>query len=64
MFKYRNPYAYYKISNTEGKSNYKEDRRDKTLYMEKLKDIVYIADITEEQKKYIFNYYRYIFDKF
>ena len=66
MFKYRNPYAYYKISNTEGKSNYKEDRRDKTLYMEKLKDIVYIADstedITEEQKKYIFNYCRYILE--
>lgn len=66
MFKYRNPYAYYKISNTEGKSNYKEDRRDKTLYMEKLKYIVYIADstedITEEQKKYIFNYCRYILE--
>lgn len=44
MFKYRNPYKYYKIYSIDGKSNYKEDRRDKTLYMEKLKDIVTIAD--------------------
>ncbi len=66
MFKYRNPYKYYKIYNIDGKSNYKEDRRDKTIYMEKLKDIVMIADsgenVTEEQKKYIFNYCRYILE--
>lgn len=66
MFKYRNPYKYYKIYSIDGKSNYKEDRRDKTLYMEKLKDIVTIADsednVTVEQKKYIFNYCRYILE--
>lgn len=66
MFKYKNPYKYYKIYNMDGKSKYKEDRREKTLYMEKLKDIVRIADsidnVTEEQKKYIFNYCRYILE--
>ena len=66
MFKYRKPYKYYKIYNIDGKSNYKEDRRDKTIYMEKLKDIVMIAEssenVTEEQKKYIFNYCRYILE--
>lgn len=66
MFKYKNPYKYYKIYNIDGKSKYKEDKREKTLYMEKLKDIVSIADsldnVTEEQKKYIFNYCRYILE--